>query len=107
MAKKRSFLIAGLAAGAYAYFRNPENREKATVAFNNAKLKVNSFMESQNLEGNDMADKNSSNPENPRENKMVNEGALTSVQYYNEAQQEELEQEKKKLSSNDTDSEKS
>ena len=37
----KGLLLAGLAAGAYAYFKKPENREKATVAFNNAKEKVN------------------------------------------------------------------
>lgn len=50
MARGRGLLLAGLAAGAYAYFKNPENREKATKAFNEAKVKVNSYMESQNLD---------------------------------------------------------
>ena len=47
MAKNRSLLLAGLAAGAYAYFRKKENRDKAMEAFNNTKDKVNSFMEAQ------------------------------------------------------------
>ena len=38
--KSNSLLLAGLAAGAYAYFSKKENREKALVAFNNTKTKV-------------------------------------------------------------------
>ncbi|ANU26452.1 hypothetical protein [Planococcus versutus] len=112
MAKRRGLLVAGLAAGAYAYFKNPENREKATKAFNNAKVKVNSYMESQNLdqeknqdsEANDAVD----NTEK-REEKMVGEGgATTSIQYYNEQQQKKKDQEASdtKLSSNDVSEEK-
>ncbi len=112
MARRRGLLVAGLAAGAYAYFKNPENREKATKAFNNAKVKVNSYMESQNLsqeknqdsEANDAVD----NTEK-REAKMVGEGgATTSIQYYNEQQQKKKDQEASdtKLSSNDVSEEK-
>ena len=112
MARGRGLLLAGLAAGAYAYFKNPENREKATKAFNDAKVKVNSYMESQNLDkdGNPIeksADKPSTTEK--RENKMVAEGgASASVQYYNEQQQKKQgkEQEDVKLSSNDVSSEK-
>ncbi|MBT2570496.1 hypothetical protein [Planococcus sp. ISL-110] len=113
MARGRGLLLAGLAAGAYAYFKNPENREKATKAFNEAKVKVNSYMESQNLdkEGNPTSD-NADGPSTTekRENKMVAEGgASASVQYYNEQQQKKLDKEKAdmKLSSNDNSSEKS
>lgn len=100
MAKGRGILLAGLAAGAYAYFKKPENREKATVAFNNAKTKVNSFMESQNLDklNKNQADQQDSSQEN--EEKMGKPG----VQYYNEETQDE---ENSKLSSNDTSEEKS
>ena len=38
-----------MAAGAYAYFSKKENRDKAQVAFNNMKTKVDSFIESQKL----------------------------------------------------------
>lgn len=103
--KGKGLLLAGLAAGAYAYFKNPENREKATLAFNNAKEKVNSYMESQNLDDIKKPARDGSNPEEPRENKMVSEGAPTSVQYYNEEEQEN--EDNKKLSSNDSSKEKS
>ncbi|MDN3439429.1 hypothetical protein QMA04_15165 [Planococcus sp. APC 3900] len=112
MARGRGLLLAGLAAGAYAYFKNPENREKATKAFNEAKVKVNSYMESQNLDkdGNPIS-KTTDTPSTTekRENKMVAEGgASASVQYYNEQQQKKQDKEKGdvKLSSNDVGSEK-
>lgn len=107
----KGLLLAGLAAGAYAYFKKPENREKATVAFNNAKEKVNSYMESQNLE--------SQNRENTaketdrktdvtdmRKNKMTSEGGLAGAQYYNEDAAEDTENDDFKLSSNDVSEEK-
>ncbi|MDN7243355.1 hypothetical protein QWY14_16235 [Planococcus sp. N028] len=78
MAKRRGLLIAGLAAGAYAYFKNPENRRKATIAFNNTKLKVNDFMESQNLEGYDGTKTTASST------KPKSDGKTPSVQYVNE-----------------------
>lgn len=102
--KGRGLLLAGLAVGAYTYFKNAENREKATLAFNNAKEKVNSYMESQNLEDNKKTAHDGSQPDEPRENKMVSEGAMTSVQYYNEEEQQK--EDKTKLSSNDTSKEK-
>lgn len=104
MAKRRGILLAGLAAGAYAYFKKPENREKATVAFNNAKTKVNSFMESQNLDNDTKYQKEKAQSEETKDNEMVSEGAMTSVQYRNEDIQEE--EDNAKLSSNDTGSDK-
>lgn len=102
--KGRGLLLAGLAVGAYTYFKNPENREKATLAFNNSKEKVNSYMESQNLDDNKKTAHDGSKPKEPRENKMVSEGAMTSVQYYNEEEQQQ--EDKTKLSPNDTSKEK-
>lgn len=106
--KGRGLLLAGLAVGAYSYFKKAENREKATLAFNNTKEKVNSYMESQNLDDNKKTARDGSKPDEPRENKMVSEGALTSVQYYNEEEQEDQNEEdnKKKLSPNDNSEEK-
>ena len=84
MANRRGILIAGLAAGAYAYFKNPENRRKATIAFNNTKVKVNAFMESQNLEGVGEATTADSPAGKPSPTPSKNDGTTTSVQYYNE-----------------------
>lgn len=103
----RGLLWAGLAAGAYAYFKKPENRQKATEAFNNAKTKVNSYMESQNLENNDgkQAEAKKDSTE-LRENKMVSEGGLSGAQYYNDKKRDEKDEDFK-LSSNDFSEEKS
>ncbi|GGA39796.1 hypothetical protein [Psychrobacillus lasiicapitis] len=88
MAKNKSLLLAGLAAGAYAYFRKKENRDKAMVAFNNTKAKVNSFMEAQQHNNSDLTAAGNPDPQDIQDNKMVSEGAMTSVQYYNEEVQD-------------------
>lgn len=84
----RSLLLAGLAAGAYAYFSKPENREKALVAFNNTKTKVNSYLESQKLNNTELTKVGHSEPHDIDDNKMLDEGAITSVQYFNREVQE-------------------
>lgn len=103
----RGLLWAGLAAGAYAYFKKPENRQKATEAFNNAKTKVNSYMESQNLENsNETTEDKKNDSTQQRENKMVSEGGLSGAQYYNDKNRNEKDEDFK-LSSNDSSEEKS
>ncbi|WP_075619283.1 hypothetical protein [Paenisporosarcina indica] len=82
--KNNSLLLAGLAAGAYAYFRKKENRDKALVAFNNTKTKVNSYLESQKTNKDEMTKTGHSDPVDTEDNKMVDEGSMTSVKYYNE-----------------------
>lgn len=84
----KSLLLAGLAAGAYAYFRKKENRDKAIIAFNNTKAKVNSFIEAQKHNHSDLTSAGHPDPQNIPDNKMVDEGAMTSVQYYNEEVQD-------------------
>ena len=109
----RGLLLAGLAAGAYAYFKKPENREKATVAFNDVKAKVNEYMESQNLDHNkNQQDQKSEGLDKTdlQENKMTAEGGTqATVQYYNEKEQKEkkADNDDVKLSSNDDSEEKS
>lgn len=99
--KKNKLLIAGLAAGAYAYLRKQENRDKATAAFNSTKDKVGEFVAQQKQT---IASKRAADPETGdrtiipdrdtsyyiREKEMVEEGALTTVQYFNEEKQEEV-----------------
>ncbi len=80
----RSLLVAGLAAGAYAYFSKPENRDKAMLAFNNTKTKVMSYVDSQKNNHSTMTKVGHSDPHDIDDNNMVEEGAMTSVQYYNE-----------------------
>lgn len=84
----KSLLLAGLAAGAYAYFSKKENRDKAVVAFNNTKVKVNSYIESQKYNRTDLTETGHPDPHDIPDNNMVDEGAMTSVQYYNEEIQE-------------------
>ena len=110
MARGRGLLMAGLAAGAYAYFKDPKNREKATKAFNEAKVKVNSYMESQNLDKSENTSSNvdaaSDNSVDPQEDMVAEGGATTTIQYYNEQQQKKEESDDVKLSSNDVSKEK-
>ena len=103
----RGLLWAGLAAGAYAYFKKPENRQKATEAFNNAKTKVNSYMESQNLDnGNEKPKDEKKDTTQLREDKMASEGGVSGAQYYNDKKRDEKDEDFK-LSSNDSSEEKS
>ena len=100
MAKSnKSLLLAGLAAGAYAYFSKKENRDKALVAFNNTKTKVNSYMESQKYNRSDSTEQGNPDPYDTQDNNMVDEGAMTSVQYYNE----EVQGNTKKTASEDVE----
>ena len=96
MMKRRnggSLLFSALAAGTYAYLSKPENREKAMVTFNNLKTKANTYMKNQDTKGSQMTKAGHSDPNDPDDNRMVEEGAMTSVQYYNEEYQDK---EKKK-----------
>lgn len=86
--KRNTILLATLATGAYAYFSKKENRDKAQVAFNNMKTKMDSFVESQKM--NRASDTNIGHPDpyDLQDNKMVSEGAQTSIHYYNQEVQE-------------------
>jgi hypothetical protein len=86
--KKNTFLLATLAAGAYAYFSKKENRDKAQVAFNNMKTKVDSFIETQKMNRASDTKVGHSDPYDTQDNKMVSEGAQTSVHYYNQEVQD-------------------
>ncbi|MFJ7935014.1 hypothetical protein [Sporosarcina sp. NPDC096371] len=92
MARKRNngLLIATMAAGAYAYFSKKENRDKAQVAFNNMKTKVDSFIGSQKLNRCPDTKIGHSDPYDLQDNKMVSEGAQTSVHYYNQEVEDDV-----------------
>ena len=91
MSRKRnnSLLLATLAAGAYAYFSKKENRDKAQVAFNNTKTKVESFINSQKMNYSTDTKTGHPDPYDTQDNNMVNEGAQTSIHYYNQEVQDE------------------
>lgn len=86
--KKNTLLLATLAAGAYAYFSKKENRDKAQVAFNNMKTKVESFIESQRVQSEPETKAGNPDPYDIQDNNMVSEGAQTSVHYYNQEVQD-------------------
>lgn len=102
MARKRGILLAGLAAGTYAYLKKPENREKATTAFNNTKAKVNSYMESQNLDQTGRDKREDENVTHSRSGKLAGKDE----QPHNSPASDGLEDGKQKLSSNDIGDEK-
>ena len=86
MGRKRSnnLLLATMAVGAYAYFSKKENRDKPQVAFNNMKTKVESFINTQKMNRDSDTKVGHSDPYDLQDNKMVSEGAQTSVHYYNQ-----------------------
>lgn len=86
MTRKRNntLLLATIAAGAYAYFSKKDNRDKAQIAFNNTKKKVESFIESQKMNRAPETNVGHPDPYDIQDNKMVSEGAQTSVHYYNQ-----------------------
>ena len=90
-----SLLFPAIAAGAYLYFTKPENREKTMVTFNNLKTKANSYIRHQKLKPSLMTKTGHSDPSDPDDNRMVEEGAMTSVQYYNEEYQDKVKKEAK------------
>lgn len=92
MAKKRNgILLATMAAGAYAYFSKKENRDKAQVAVNNLMTKVDSFVQSKKADFSDETKRGMSDPYDFQDNKMVSEGAQTSVHYYNQEVEDKSE----------------
>lgn len=86
MASKRNngLLLATIAAGTYAYFSKKENRDKAQVAFNNMKTKVDSFVTTQKLNRSAETKVGHPDPYDIQDSKMVSEGAQTSIHYYNQ-----------------------
>ena len=86
--KKNTVLLASMAAGAYAYFSKKENRDKAQVAFNNMKTKVESFIDTQKTQRNPETKTGHPDPYDTQDNEMVSEGAQTSVHYYNQEVQD-------------------
>lgn len=81
----RSLVIGGLAATGYMFLQKAENREKAKIMMKNTMTKVSSFMDSKNVKQCQMTKAGFSDPNDPDDNRMVEEGSMTSVQYYNES----------------------
>ncbi len=99
MAKKNNYLLAAAIAGAAAYLRKPENRDKAMAMFNDTKGKVSEFVNQKKQEMNSkqnadnetgdhtiIPDRNTAYDLNDKE--MVSEGSTqTAVDYENLAQE--------------------
>jgi hypothetical protein len=81
---KRSFLLGGITAFAIVFLNKMENREKAKTTLKNTKTKANSYMHSRKHQPTQMTKAGFSDPHDPDDNRMVEEGSMTSVQYYNE-----------------------
>lgn len=100
MAKKNNYLLAAAIAGAAAYLRKPENRDKAMAMFNDTKGKVSEFVTQKKQE---MNNKQNADPQTGEhtivpdcntaydlnDEKMVSEGSTQATVDY-----ENLEQEK-------------
>ncbi|WP_342526377.1 hypothetical protein MKY84_12400 [Chryseomicrobium sp. FSL W7-1435] len=90
-----SLMVAGIAAAAYAYFSKPENRDKAMVQVNNLKTKFNAYMDQNATSKSSYGTAGHPDPQDVDDNKMVDEGAMTSVQYYNEEVQDKSSKKEK------------
>ena len=90
MSKKTrcALLIGGIAALSYAYFTKLENREQAMTTLKNTKTKMSSYADTRKHKPTQMTKAGFSDPNDPDDNRMVEEGSMTSVQYYNEKVQE-------------------
>lgn len=80
----RSMLIGAATALAAVYFTSKNNKAQLKTAVKNSKTKLDSMMSSKNTKPSQMTKTGYSDPNDPDDNRMVEEGAMTSVQYYNE-----------------------
>ncbi|MGE7997943.1 hypothetical protein ACQKOF_04580 [Lysinibacillus sp. NPDC093190] len=93
MAKRKGFVIAGLALAA-TYLSKKENRDKALSTFNDAKSKLASYLNTTNMEmheniseriSTEVATEAGTSPTKIASNEMVAEGGgHTSIHYYHE-----------------------
>ncbi|TFE03350.1 hypothetical protein [Jeotgalibacillus sp. R-1-5s-1] len=96
----KRYALLGLGAAGYAYFKKKENREKAKLAFDDSKVKVSQAIDQAKQSYYDYKNKDQETHQHEDE-KMMSEGAQTSVQYYNE-QQEQLDEIEKGSTENKT-----
>ena len=88
MLKKRAMVLGGIATAAFMYLYKQENRETAKVTLKNTKTKLSSLLETKKNPPTQMTKAGYSDPGDPDDNRMVEEGAMTSVMYYNERVQD-------------------
>lgn len=87
---KQALLIGSVAAFAFTYLYNTENRSKAKVAFKNTKAKMDSYMDSRKNSPTYVTKTGYSDPGDPDDNRMIEEGAMTSIRYFNENAQDKV-----------------
>lgn len=80
---KRWMVIGGFATFLIMHFKKIDNREKARTTLKNTKTKASSYRDSQKHKPTQMIKAGFSDPHDPDDNRMVEEGAMTSVRYYN------------------------
>ncbi|MCM3715169.1 hypothetical protein [Halalkalibacter oceani] len=91
MAMKKTLMataVASAAGAATVLLRNPDTREKAKRAALETYSKLTGRT-AENTKQEKQTKLGHSHPHDYADNKMVNEGAMTSVQYYNEKQQQQ------------------
>ena len=103
--KLKGLAVTAIAAGAYAYFKDPANREKGQQFGQDTKEKEESFIEQKKTEdkngseveqtasNHEELDKKAGNPDpyDIADNEMVSEGAQTSVQYYGQEVEDDVD----------------
>lgn len=87
---KQALLIGSVAAFAITYLYKTENRSKAKVALKNTKAKMDSYMDSRKNSPTYVTKTGFSDPGDPDDNRMIEEGAMTSVKYFNENAQDKV-----------------
>ncbi|PTY77087.1 hypothetical protein B5V89_15615 [Heyndrickxia sporothermodurans] len=89
MAKLNRVVLAGIGIAGVSFLSSKNNREKARVMLNNVKTKADSWMKKKKHNKSPMTKIGHSDPHDIADNKMVSEGAMYSVDYYNMVEQEE------------------
>lgn len=87
---KQALLIGSVAAFAITYLYKTENRSKAKVALKNTKAKMDSYMDSRKNSPTYVTKTGYSDPGDPDDNRMIEEGAMTSIKYFNENAQDKV-----------------
>ncbi|GIN87704.1 hypothetical protein J6TS2_40900 [Heyndrickxia sporothermodurans] len=89
MVKLNRVVLAGLGIAGLSYFSSRSNRQKAKVMMNNVKTKADSWIKMKKHKNSPMTKVGHSHPYDIADNTMLSEGAMYSVDYYNETEQDE------------------
>ncbi|KIL48785.1 hypothetical protein KP77_19960 [Jeotgalibacillus alimentarius] len=85
----KRFALLGLGAAGAAYFKKKENRDKARAAFEDSKVKVSQMVDDAKKSYDNYKTGEKTTDYSHEDDKMMSEGAQTSVQYYNEQQEDQ------------------